>query len=157
MECLLSFIKEWGALLLSSLGICGGFCAYLRHDRKIKEQELRLNELQIKQFEKEEAKEKMAEMKANIIHSHGGIAKIRFVNAGKNDAKHVRVDILSSKEEMSGIRLPDSFGPYDVINSQSYREEIMSLCEGHNDTLRLKITWDDEYQNNRSVSLTVPF
>lgn len=40
MECLLSFIKEWGALLLSSLGICGGFCAYLRHDRKIKEQEL---------------------------------------------------------------------------------------------------------------------
>ena len=36
---------------------------------KIKEQELRLNELQIKQFEKEEAKEKMAEMKANIIHS----------------------------------------------------------------------------------------
>lgn len=48
MECLLSFIKEWGALLLSSLGISGGFCAYLRHDRKIKEQELRLNELQIK-------------------------------------------------------------------------------------------------------------
>ena len=47
MECLLSFIKEWGALLLSSLGISGGFCAYLRHDRKIKEQELRLNELQI--------------------------------------------------------------------------------------------------------------
>ena len=41
MECLLSFIKEWGALLLSSLGISGGFCAYLRHDRKIKEQELR--------------------------------------------------------------------------------------------------------------------
>ena len=57
MECLLSFIKEWGALLLSSLGICGGFFAYLRHDRKIKEQELRLNELQIKQFEKEEAAE----------------------------------------------------------------------------------------------------
>lgn len=103
MECLLSFIKEWGALLLSSLGICGGFCAYLRHDRKIKEQELRLNELQIKQFEKEEAKEKMAEMKANIIHSHGGIAKIIFVNVGKNDAKHVRIDILSSEEEMSGI------------------------------------------------------
>lgn len=103
MECLLSFIKEWGALLLSSLGICGGFCAYLRHDRKIKEQELRLNELQIKQFEKEEAKEKMAEMKANIIHSHGGIAKIRFVNAGKNDAKHVRIDILSSEEEMSRV------------------------------------------------------
>ena len=45
----------------------------------------------------------------------------------------------------------------DVINPQLYREEIMSLCEGHNDTIRLKITWDDEYQNNRSVSLTVPF
>ena len=118
MECLLSFIKEWGALLLSSLGISGGFCAYLRHDRKIKEQELRLNELQIKQFEKEEAKEKMAEMKANIIHYHGGTARIRFVNAGKNDAKHVRVDILSSEEEMSGIYLRGSFGPYDVINPQ---------------------------------------
>ncbi len=58
---------------------------------------------------------------------------------------------------MSCIYLHGSFGLYDVINPQSYREEIMSLCEGHNDTIRLKITWNDEYQNNRSVSLTVPF
>lgn len=156
MEGILSFVKEWGALLLSLLGICGGFCAYLRHDRKIKEQELRLNELQIKRFEKEEAKEKMAEMKANIIHSNGSTAKIRFVNAGKNDAKHVRIEILSSKEEMSDIYIQGSWGPYDVVNPQSYREEIMYLFEGHNDTIRLKIAWDDEYQNNRTVSLTVP-
>lgn len=157
MGDILLFIKDWGSLILSSLGICGGIWAYVKHDKKIKQQEEKLNELQIKQFEKAEAKEKMAEMKANIIHNYGGTAKIRFVNAGKNNAYNIRVEILSSKEEMDGIIYFSNWGPYDIINPQSYREERMALCEGHAKIIRLKITWDDDFQKNRSIELSVPF
>ena len=64
------FIKDWGGLILSSLGIIGGIWAYIRHDKKLKIQEIRLNEFQIKQFEKEENKEKMADMKCNVIRGN---------------------------------------------------------------------------------------
>ena len=155
MNSFISFLKNWGDIILSGLVAVGGIFAYFKHDKKLKEQEAKLNELQIRQFEKEEAKEKMAEMKAAIIPGHNGSARIRFVNAGKADAKNIKIEILSTKEEMSGI-LYTKFGPYDVINPQSHREEHLSLCEGHSKTIKLRITWDDEFQKERSVSLSVP-
>lgn len=86
MDSLIDIFKNWGAHIMSAMGILGGLWAYFRHDRKIKKLRKILNDFQIKQIEKEEAKEKMAEMKANIISSHKGTAKIRFVNAGKVNA-----------------------------------------------------------------------
>lgn len=153
---MISFLKDWGDILLSSIVAIGGLCAYINHDKKLKQQEAKLNELQIKQYEKEEAKENMAEMKANIIRGQRGSAKIRFINAGKADAQNVRIEILSPAEEMARI-YHSEFGPYNVINPQLYREERLSLSTGHPDTIDLKITWDDEFQKNRFVTLSVPF
>ena len=92
MNSFISFLKNWGDIILSGLVAVGGIFAYFKHDKKLKEQEAKLNELQIRQFEKEEAKEKMAEMKAAIIYGHKGSAKIRFVNAGKADAKNIKIE-----------------------------------------------------------------
>lgn len=156
MCCLMDIIKNWGGHIMSVLGILGGLWAYFRHDRKIKSQEKILNDLQIKQMEKELEKESMADMKARIISGYRGNAKIRFINAGKVDAQNVRIVILSSEEDMSGI-IHSNWGPYNVVSPQLYREENLALCEGHSDTINLKIIWDDEYQKNRSVSFSVPF
>ncbi len=155
MDTILSFLKNWADIFLSALVALGGFWAYMRHDKKLKQQEIKLNELQIKQYEKEEAKEKMAEMKANVIRDYRGNVRIRFFNAGKANAKNVRIEIQSPKEKMSRINHP-KFGPYDVINPQSHREEQLVLYTGHPKTIDFKITWDDESHNNRSVSLSVP-
>lgn len=46
----IEFLKDWGGLVLSALGIIGGVFAYLQHDRKLKSQEKRLNDLQIRQL-----------------------------------------------------------------------------------------------------------
>ena len=156
MDCLMDIIKNWGGHIMSVLGILGGLWAYFRHDRKIKSQEKMLNDLQIKQMKKELAKERMANMKARIISNYKGNAKIRFVNAGNVDAQNVRIEILSSEEDMSG-NIHSDFGTYNVISPQLYREERLFLCEGHSDIIDLKIIWDDDYQKNRSVSLSVPF
>ncbi len=156
MNIILTFLKNWGDIILSVLVATGSFVAYIKHDKKIKQQEAKLNELQIKQYEKEEAKEKMAEMKANIIRGHEGKARILFINAGMEDAINVRIEMLSTKEELSGITFLSALGPYEVINPQSYREVNLTLCVGHSDTIKLKIIWDDKFQKNRFVSLSVP-
>lgn len=156
MNCFLTLLKEWGGHIMSVLGIAWGIYAYLRHDKKLKIQEARLNELQIKQLEKEVANEKKAEMKANIIPGHHGTSRIKFVNTGKVDAQNVRIEILSSDKDKECI-YHSNFGPYDVINPLSYREEKMYLTEGYPDVIRLKIIWDDEFQRDNSVTLSVPF
>ena len=157
MESFPALFKEWGGHALSALGIIGGIYTYIRHDKKLKSQEVILNDLQIKQLEKEAANEKKAEMKANILHNHNGTARIRFVNAGKVDAQNVRIEILSSDKEMEGIYHHSSFGPYNVINPQSHREETMHLIDGYPDVICLKIIWDDKFQRDNSVILSVPF
>lgn len=96
MDNVLGFFKEWGGHILSGFGILGGLWAYFRHDRIIKGQEKLLNELQIKQLSKAEDEEKKAEIKCNFISGKGG-GRIRFVNAGKSDARNVRIEILTPK------------------------------------------------------------
>ncbi|MCM1078261.1 MAG: hypothetical protein NC344_01295 [Bacteroidales bacterium] len=157
MDNFFDIFKDWGGQIMAAMGILGGLWAYFRHDRKIKSQEKILNEFQIKQIEKEQAKEKMAEMKANIISNHKGTARIRFVNAGKANANNIRIEVLTSEKEMGKIYYGANFGPYEVINPQSYREEKLFLCEGHPDTIEMKIIWNDEFKNDRFVVLSVPF
>ncbi|MCF0179374.1 MAG: hypothetical protein HUJ97_03920 [Bacteroidales bacterium] len=152
----INFIKDWGAHVLSALGILGGLWAYFIHDRKLKSQEKRLNEMQIRQIEKEETKELQADMKCNIIHGNKGNAKIRFVNAGKSDALNVRVQILTPKEELEAVIHDEQWGPYDMINPQFYQEERLCLCMGCPNSILVQVTWDDASQKNRSATLSVP-
>lgn len=153
---MVDFLKDWGGLILSLLGIISGVYAYLRHDRKLKTQEKKLNDLQIKQYEEQEAKEKKAEFHAHVVHTPKGMSMIRFENTGKADATNVRVEILTSKSELATVDLMKSWGPYNLINSQSYREEQLILYVGRPGIISIKITWDDAYEKDRTSILSVP-
>ena len=155
MHNVLGFCKEWGGHILSGFGILGGLWAYFRHDRIIKGQEKLLNELQIKQLSKAEDEEKKAEIKCNFISGKGG-GRIRFVNAGKSDARNVRIEILTPKNELDGLLMYDDWGEYDLINPQSYREESVGLCMGCPEVIKIKVIWDDDYESGRSSTLSVP-
>lgn len=149
-------IKDWGAHVMSALGILGGLWAYFRHDRKLKSQEKRLKEMQIRQIQKAEAKEQQADIKCNVVHGSKGNARIRFINAGQSDATNVRVKILTPKEELFAVLHNEEWGPYEMINPQSYREEKLGLCMGHPDTILVQVTWDDAYCKDRGIKLSVP-
>ena len=155
MEHLIEIFKEWGGHILSALGIIGGLWAYFRHDRIIKEQEKLLNTLQIKQLSKAEEDGKKAEIKCNFIHGKGG-GHVRFVNAGKSDARNVRIEILTPEKELDGFLMHNEWGNYDLINPQSYREELVGLCIGCPDVIKVKVRWDDDFASNRTTILSVP-
>lgn len=151
-----NLIKDWGELILSSMGIIGNIYVYLKHNKRLNEQESRLNELQIKQFEKEEDKEKMAEMRCYAIHVDKGSTKIRFINAGKSDALNVRIKILTPEEQVRLISCNAKWGPYEVINPESYRDEPLMFLLGAPKTIDIQIIWNDKYQDDRNVVLSVP-
>ena len=149
------FFKEWGGHILSGLCIIGGLWAYFRHDRKIKSQEKILNALQIRQLSKVEDDSKKAEIKCNFISNKNG-GHLRFVNAGKSDARNVHVEILTPEEELEGLVIYNDWNDYELINPQSYREELVGLCIGCPDCIKLKVTWEDDFAKDRTAILSVP-
>lgn len=154
---MIELLKDWGAHIMSALSIIGGLWAYILHDRKLKAQEKRLNDMQIRQMQKAEEKELQAEIKCNPIYKGKGAMTIRIVNVGNSDALNVRIQILTPEEELKGISfLKNEWGPYDMINPQSAREERLFLCSGHPNTIFVKAIWDDSYKKDRSVTLAIP-
>lgn len=149
--CIIDFFKEWGGHIFAISGIIGGLFMYFHHDKKIKNQEKLLNDLQIKQYKRVEEQEKQAKVECNIIYGDKGIRRIYFYNSGLSDAHNVRIEILN-KDNLDGVNILGNWGPYDLITSRNgKREERILLCEGHTDALKLRITWDDEFGNNRSI------
>lgn len=142
-------LKEWGGLVLAGLAILGSTFTYFRHDRLIKKQEKKLNDLQIKQIQKAEAQERQAKVECNVIREGKGNAKIRFYNSGLSDARNVRIEILNRKELEDSIIIRNEWGPYSLLTPKGYREESFSLFEGHIKELKLRIIWDDDFDSNR--------
>jgi len=152
----IDFIKDWGAHIMSALGILGGLWAYFSHDKKLKSQEKIINDMQIRQMRKTEDEEHQADIKANAIHDSKGSVRIRFVNAGKSDALNVRIEILTPEQNLKRLLTYGQWGPFDMINPQSYKEVKLRLCMGSPDTILIKVTWDDSYQKDRTKTLSIP-
>lgn len=148
------FVKDWGGLILSTLGIIGGVFAYLRHDHKLKLQEKCLNDLQIRQLQKAESRELQADIKCNAYRSKSN-SIVRIVNAGPADASNVRVEILGQDKLDGLIFFHENWGPYDLINAANSVEERIALCEGHDEFIKLKIVWDDDFCKDRETILNV--
>lgn len=150
----MEFIREWGAHIMSAIGILGGTYAYFRHDRKLKAQEKQLNELQIRQLKKSEEKELQANIKCRASHGNKGSETIDIVNAGPADASNIRVEIID-KDNLNGIIFHDNWGPYELINANSSVEERITLCMGHTQYLKLKVVWDDEFAKDREAIINL--
>ncbi|MBD5397874.1 hypothetical protein HDR62_07125 [bacterium] len=147
----IEWIKEWGDFVLTSFGIMGGLFMYFRHDKKINQQEKLLNDLQIGQYRKEEDQEKQAQVACNIVSDGKGSKRVYFYNSGLADARNVRIEILD-RNSLKGVIINDKWGPYDLITPRNgRREERIHLSEGHTKVLNLRITWDDEFGNNRTI------
>lgn len=149
--CFIDLFKDWGGHVFSICGIIGGLFMYFRHDKRIKKQEQLLNDLQIKQYKKAEDQERQAKVECNIIQGNKGVRRIRFYNSGLSNARNVRIEILN-QDSLEGVEGIGSWGPYDLLTPRNgSREERFFLCEGHAEVLQLRITWDDDFENNRSI------
>jgi len=135
--------------ILSILAILGSVFVYFYHDKKIKGQEKRLNDYQLKKNEAESLENKKAQIKGNIVKGKGVRTLIVF-NAGKATAKNIRLEILSEKDGIFDFQ----FDPFEMLNPQDRTETKFFLSEGHVSTLKIKYIWDDSFdQNNEFIQV----
>lgn len=136
---------ELYSLIISVLALIASVFTYLRHDKKLKEQERRINEYQLKQIEKEDLESKKAAIRGNIVKGLKGGRTLKVYNSGRATARNIRIEGL----DVNGlIHRADKLFPYELMNPQDYTELTMHLTYGCPSTIKLKYIWDDEFGDN---------
>ena len=141
------FIKGNWQYIVSIVGFLGAIFMYVAHDRKLKN-------LQIKQLKEELDKSNQADIKCNAYRSKSN-SIVKIVNAGPAIASNVRVEIIDQDKLDGLIFFHQNWGPYDKINATSSVEERIALCEGHDEFIKLKIVWDDDFSKDRETIFNV--
>ena len=137
---------DW-SLLLSVLALIASVFTYFKHDKKLKEQERKINEYQLKQIEKEDLESKKAAIRGNIIKGLKGSRTLKVYNSGRATAHNIRLYGLNVEGVIS--RYDDIF-PYELMNPQDYTELTIHLVMGCPQTIKLKYIWDDEFGDNNA-------
>ncbi len=137
-------MEVWG-LIISILALAASAFTYFKHDKKLKDQERKINEYQLKQIEKEDLESKKAAIRGNIVKNLKGNRTLKVYNNGRAIARNIRIEGLG----VEGLfhRADDVF-PYELMNPQDYTEVNIMLFNNCAPTIKLKYIWDDESGEN---------
>ena len=118
---------------------------FFKHDKKLKEQERKINEYQLKQIEKEDLESKKAAIRGNIVKGLKGKRTLKVYNSGRAIARNIRIEGL----DVEGLfHRADEVFPYELMNPQDYTEVNIMLFNNCAPTIKLKYIWDDESGKN---------
>lgn len=129
-------------LIISILALAASAFTYFKHDKKLKDQERKINEYQLKQIEKEDLESKKAAIRGNIVKSlNKGNRTLKIYNSGRAIARNIRIEGLCIE---GLLHRADKFFPYELMNPQDYAEVSIVLFRNYPSTIKLKYIWDDE-------------
>lgn len=133
-------METW-SFIMSVLALLSSGFTFWFYDRKLKRQDAKINEYQLKQFEAAEQDRKKAQIRGNIYPNTKGGRTFRIYNAGHSKATNIRIEGLdNAKIAHNGRRI----FPYELMNPQDYTELTLHLYIGGPSTLKVKYIWDDE-------------
>lgn len=137
-------MEVWG-LIISILALLASAFTYFKHDKKLKDQERKINEYQLKQIEKEDLESKKAAIRGNIVKGLKGKRTLKVYNSGRAIARNIRIEGL----DVEGLfHRADEVFPYELMNPQDYTEVNIMLFNNCAPTIKLKYIWDDESGKN---------
>lgn len=100
------------SIVLSVLAILASVFTYVVHDRRLKRQEILINDYQLKKNQEEETEQKKALMRVNLIKGLKGKRTLKVYNAGKSTARNIQLKI---QEENSLFMMNNPF-PFEFMH-----------------------------------------
>ena len=128
---------EWMAIILSGISLISTAIAYLCTDRKLKQQQLLLNEYALQKQKIEECELKSAKIEA-VGRGENGMSYFVVKNVGKSTARNVRFSLndnlsLAIMSPADSVRVVVSLGLSDPVSTFG------------------TFTWEDELGRHSSV------
>lgn len=124
-------------------------------DRKAKRLDLQLKQQLLKKHEQETLENKKAEVEVNVVEiPKGACNRLCFYNKGKSIAYNVNFKILSDSDNSIQLRISDNYLPFPkLLPQQGF--DIYYIDFGNVPHHTILITWDDEFEKERSKEIVV--
>lgn len=141
---------EIASLIVSIIALLGGLVGYILHDRKLKKQEAKLNDLQVTELETAQSNRKKADVRMQTVYFEKGNGILKLFNQGEADAYNIKWDF----QEDILTKIP-KHGEYEhLLPGQDIGLPYVFLSRD-DDTTNVTITWEDNFSKNNSVTITL--
>lgn len=145
MDCV-SLIVSICALIISAI-------SFIRYDKKIKEQNLAINQYKMQQIEESKRMNNSAKVSGAIIKGNRDMRTLVISNTGLAPARNVNVtDIRKFKGVLQTGGL---VFPYSLLNPGEKIEIPFMISLSSPDTIDVKCRWDDENKQNNIYQQTL--
>lgn len=145
-------METW-TLLISAVALVVSLYTYFAHDRKLKPQEQKINEYQLKQLQKEEQAEKKADIVGEMsLIKAGDNGVLRVFNRGLSSAKNIRIEGF----DYENYSIPNNaILPYGCLNAgEDFSLKIFRIGRSF-PTMTITFIWDDEWGVDRKNQQTI--
>lgn len=141
------------SLIISIAAILWSLITYFVHDRKIKQQEARINEYQLEKIKNEEEENKKALIRGDVLRKDKGLHMLKISNQGKAIAKNVNMKISDPQV----IEIYDNKMPCEFMHPQDCIELRFYIVKTPVTTVKITFTWDDDFKSgNERTQILLP-
>jgi len=143
-------LASWAGLGIAVGSLIVAVMALVKSSRaqgKANDLQERLVKIEEQREQDRQEKAKKASLRAYLKAEKGHILSLNIINEGEAEAENIRVEIegktlIEHPNYLKDIPLPDSVGPHSTISC--FLDSKLSLNP------LIKITWDDEYEKDRT-------
>lgn len=137
---------EIAALIISILTFLFAWRVYTKHDKRLKIQEARINEYQLRKIQEESESLTRAIIDADLFKGQKGARKLIISNKGKAVGRNIIVSIPETKG-LHILGVPKAFS----LNPGKSLEINMALSYDHPEHVEIKLEWEDDARSNNSL------
>ena len=141
---------EIASLIISVLAILGSLLVYVLHDRKLKKQESKLNELQLSEIEMSKEDRIKAIVRMDTCYMSKGKGILYLFNEGQAEAKNITW--LFDNEILEKI---NKEGNYERLSPGQRIGFNYYLLTGKDDKTNVTITWEDDFSTSNKITMTL--
>ncbi len=138
------------ATILDFIKSVFGFFRYIKVGRKIDEQQIEINDLQLKRLREEDIAKQQADILL-ILSNDGGVSNLTITNQGCAIAKNLRIIGLDSLLYDVNTTLP-----CDLLPNEEIEITITHTKDTHS-SAHIICIWDDEYGDSRKCEKHLSF
>lgn len=145
---------EWVSLIISIFALLLSALIFIKYDKKIKEQNIIINQYRLQQIEEEKQKNKSAKISGSIVRESIRDRKLVITNEGPATARNICITDIRS---IRGINQTGGWVfPYGFLKPGRNIEVPFMLSDDYViEKIELKYTWEDEYRKDNFYEQTL--
>lgn len=147
MKIEISDIMAGIALLLSAFATWRTM-QFNHAQKKVISQQEKINQILLKKENTQEALSKQADLGANIIKQGSSKYVLKIFNKGNVTARHIRISFPEG-DDIIIQSVIDNIFPLELLEVHQSVDVLVAPYIGSQSKLKIKLAWDDDFEDNR--------